>query len=525
MGGALTRTVWRRLQRPLTLSGAVLLVAVIAGLPFLSLAVELAGAGRESLALLGETALWKLFFRSLTRAAAVTAGALLLGVPLGLILARSDAAGRRLCWLAHAFPLFVPPFLVALGWFYLLGRSGPLGNAATASLLFSEAGVVGVLTLTFTPVVTSLVGVALRSIDPALEEAARVVAPPLRVVTGVLLPAARPAAALGGLVVFALTVSELGVPMFLRSRAYNEAVFARLGGIDYDPGEAVVLALPLLALGLVLVGLERRWFGARRLRWLGLRTAGEPLPFGSCRLPATLAAAGAAVLAVAPVAALAWKAAAGGGFAQLSGWLSRSHWNSLATAAAAAATATALGVVLGHALIRGSKIAAAVDGLLFVSFLSPAAVLGVGIIATWNHPGSFWIYRTLAVLVVAAVARYAVLALRVTAVAFSQTSPRMEEAARVAGAGYLRRLLRIVLPVHLRGVVAAFLLVFVFCLRDLDTSVLFYPPGGETLSVRIFTLEANGPQSVIAALALVQILMAAGVLAAGGLLIAGKRRA
>ncbi len=115
------------------------------------------------------------------------------------------------------------------------------------------------------------------------------------------------------------------------------------------------------------------------------------------------------------------------------------------------------------------------------------------------------------------------LALRVTAVAFSQSSPRMEEAARAAGAGYLRRLLGIVLPIHLRGVAAAFLLVFVFCLRDLDTSVLFYPPGGETLSVRIFTLEANGPQSVIAALALVQVLMAAGVLAAGGLLIAGKR--
>lgn len=33
----------------------------------------------------------------------------------------------------------------------------------------------------------------------------------------------------------------------------------------------------------------------------------------------------------------------------------------------------------------------------------------------------------------------------------------------------------------------------------------YYPPGGETLSVRIVTLEANGPPGVISALALVHV--------------------
>ncbi len=339
-----------------------------------------------------------------------------------------------------------------------------------------------------------------------------------------LLPAVRPAAALGALVVFALTVSELGVPVFLRSRAYTEAVFSRLGGIDYAPGEAVALSLPLLALGLVLVGLERRWFGRRRLRLLGLRADREPLPLGPWRLPAALAAATAAVAAAAPIAALAWKAA-DGGFGELASWLSRSHWNSLVTAGAAAAAAAALGVVLGHAYVHARPVAGVADVVLFVGFLSPSAVLAVGLAAAWNRPATAWVYRTLAILVVAGVARYGVLALRAAAIAFGQNSSGMEDAARTAGAGYLRRLLGIVVPVHRRGVAAAFLLTFVFCLRDLETAIFFYPPGGEPLTVRIFTLEANGPAGVVAALALVQVLIAAAVLAAGSLLLLGRKEA
>jgi len=63
-------------------------------------------------------------------------------------------------------------------------------------------------------------------------------------------------------VVFALSVSELGVPMFLRVDAFTAAVFARLGGIRYAPGEAFALVLPLLPVALGLLFAERRLVGA-----------------------------------------------------------------------------------------------------------------------------------------------------------------------------------------------------------------------------------------------------------------------
>src|SRR5439155_359718 len=89
-------------------------------------------------------------------AASVTGLALALGVPLAALLAKTDVGGRQAAFLVHAFPMFLPPFLLALGWFHLLGRRGLLGTEATSRLLFSFAGVVLVLALAFTPVGMSL---------------------------------------------------------------------------------------------------------------------------------------------------------------------------------------------------------------------------------------------------------------------------------------------------------------------------------------------------------------------------------
>jgi len=502
-------------------------IGVVVGVPLLALLLELAAAPAGALATVGSTlgapALWALLARSLALAAAVTLVALALGVPLGVLLGRTDVPGRRWALALHAFPMFVPPFLLALGWFHLLGQSGLVGTPGTARVLFSAAGVVGVLGLAFAPVVTTLTALALQAVDPGLEEAARVVAPPGRVLTRILLPVAWPAVALALLVVFALAFSELGVPMFLRVRAYPAAVFARLGGFAYAPGEAVALVLPLGAVTLALLGLERRALGERPFAVLGLRGAERaPLPLGRRRWAAAGACWGAALVGVAPLAALALRAGRAG-FVAAPAWIGASWWNGLLAGALAATASVAVGLVTGHALARRRPGARGLDTVTMLAFVTPASVLGVGLVAAWNRPATHFLYGSLAVVVLAFVARYAVIAARVIAITVAQSSASLEEAAAAAGAGYGRRLRRIVLPMHARGVGAAWLLTLVFCLRDLETVALVYPPGGEPLTVRIFTLEANGPEPVIAALALVQVLMTAALLAAGGLLLAKRR--
>ena len=53
--------------------------------------------------------------------------------------------------------------------------------------------------------------------------------------------------------------------------------------------------------------------------------------------------------------------------------------------------------------------------------------------------------------------------------------------------------------------IAAWLIGFIFCLRDLGASMLVYPPGQETLPVRIYTLMANGAPNLIAALCVILV--------------------
>jgi iron(III) transport system permease protein len=493
--------------------------------PILELLSSLGALGHACTAL-SRPRLWQLLLRSLGLAAAVTSATLALGLPLGFVLGRSDAAGRRAAFVLHAFPVFLPPFLSALGWFQIAGSGGWLGSDLGSRLLFSDLGVVLVLALAFTPVVSSLSALALRGVDPSLEEAARLVAGPWRVAWRILLPTAWPAALLGALIVFTLAFSELAVPSFLRRDVYPAAVFSRLAGASFAPGEAFALVVPLFPLAAAFIVFERRILGRRGFAVLGLRAREQaPLPLGRARLAVSVAAWVLALLSAAPLGALGLVALVRGGFAQLSGDAFSSAATSLLVAVAAASVTTALALVLGHALARRRRAAGTVDLAAVAAFFTPAPVLGVGLIALWNRPGLEAVYGSIAILAVAHVARYAALGVRTAAAAFAQSSPHLEESAAAAGAGYLRRLARIIVPVHWRGLAGAFILVLVFSLRDLETTVLFYPPGTQPLSVRIFTLEANGPPPLVAALCALQVLVTAAPVALGAWLIARGGRA
>jgi iron(III) transport system permease protein len=311
--------------------------------------------------------------------------------------------------------------------------------------------------------------------------------------------------------------------MFLRVAVFPAAVFARLGGVDYAPGEAFALVLPLVPLALLILALERRFVGTRGLAVSGLRgLARGPLPLRRWRGALSAAAWGLTAVSLLPLLALALRAGPGG-LALLPQWIGGAAVTSVLVAVSAAFIVAALGLVIGHAAARRLPGATWLDGLAVLAFVMPAAVLGVGLIAVWNRAPTAFVYGSLAILVIGAGARYAIIGVRTVAAVVVQSPRHLEEAAAAAGAGFARRLLRIVLPVHRRGVLFAWLLTVVFCLRDLETAVLFYPPGSEPLPVRIFTLEANGPPPVVAALALAQVALTAAVLGIGAWLLRRRR--
>lgn len=491
-----------RVQRPVVvaLASAVLSAAVVP--PLVEVGGELWSSSSE-LSLLLDPRLWWLWWRSVLIAGAVTVLSLIVGVPLGVLLEASELRCRRLLLAAHVSVVFVPPFLPALGWFHLFGQQGMLGGELSGALLFSDIGLILILTACFAPIVTVLTVLGVAGVQSSLVDAARLVSGPLRTAAQVLVPCSAPAIVLSAIVVFALAFSELGVPMFLRVDVYPAVVFSRLGGMDFSPGEAALFVLPLVLVAIGVLLTERRFAGARAVAALGSEV-GARRPLFPYRARVWVFALFAGGMSLMPFLALGWHAARRGGFGDVQHWLGAAIGNGLGASAWAALVLTPLALVIGLELARGTRIGVCLDALAVLAFILPSSILGIGIILAWSQRATQWLYQTPAILVVGFVARYAAVPIRTFAAVAAQIPASLDDAARGVGVGYLRRL---VLMARLapRGLLAAFSLALVLSLRDLETAIIYYPPGGETLTVRIFTLEANGPEGVISALALVHV--------------------
>src|SRR5919199_129951 len=127
----------------------------------------------------------------------------LIGPPIFFLL-RGSLSGTRGRGPALSLDAYaaVPGIIRVVGWIFLLGpRSGYLNEAARRVLgdgvgfdIFAMAGMVLVETLFWVPVVFLLMAMPLRSMDPALEEAAAMSgARPLRVLRSITLRLALPA--------------------------------------------------------------------------------------------------------------------------------------------------------------------------------------------------------------------------------------------------------------------------------------------------------------------------------------------
>ena len=148
---------------------------------------------------------------------------------------------------------------------------------------------------------------------------------------------------------------------------------------------------------------------------------------------------------------------------------------------------------------------------------------GIGLVSLWNTPATAFIYASPWIVLFGYVSQYAALTTRTTVATLNQIPRSMEESAQVVGASWVRRIVRIVVPLSGRGLLAAWLLAYVFCLRDLGITMLVYPPGGDTLPVRTFTLMANGPPDLVAALCMLMVAATLFPLFAFGIVVRRRR--
>ncbi|MFT4649275.1 MAG: iron(III) transport system permease protein [Glaciecola sp.] len=490
-------------HRP-TLALAMTALVLFGLLPLAVMAWRITGDMSALSRLLDERTI-SLIGRTVLLGSGVAALALLVGIPFGYLVARTDLPGRTL-WAPLAWvPLLLPPLVMAMSWTVL----APMRGASMT---------IWILGLGHFPLVATFVAKAARRIDRRQVEAARLVGG-WSAQWRMEWPLIAPAAVLGATLAFVFAINDFAVPDYVSSvgakfNVYADEVFATWQ-VDQKDAEAVSTALPLIAL--TLAALSLALFMRRRGSLASLAGGFERPPvlrLGRAKLPALLFAVGLITASVfMPVGQLLNEAGTGE-----SGWslghtagafsmaLERCRDNlraSILFAAAAATAALPVAFALAHAAARmrhGKWILAA----CMLPFAAPAILFGIGQITVWNHPETQDFYTGDGLVIGMLLGRYLAFPALVLTSAIENLSPRLEEAAAMVGTSPFTRLFRIVAPPLLPALAGAWTLVFVFSMRELDAAILV-PGANKSVMFRLYNAVHFYRQDYVAALALVTL--------------------
>lgn len=439
--------------------------------------------------------------RTLLLAGTVSASAAILGTALAWVTTRTDLPGRRLWRLLLPLPLVIPSFIGAFSLIAAFAPGGlfpqllaPLGVRELPQVR-GFAGAFAVLVLLTYPYVYLPVAARLRQLPPSLEESARLLGrSPAAAFREVVLPQIRGAILAGGLLVFLYGVSEFGVVQLMRYDTLTRTIYASR---IYERELALSLSL-LLGVLAVAVAAGERWGGGLRQAETVRGTRPLQLSLGRWRPAAVALVAGTAVFAlIAPLAVLlfwavrglvrgdATAAALGADLADLVAPAA----NTAAVSVAAAVAAVVVVLPVAYLTVRRRGRAADLANALIVGgFALPGLVVALALVHwTLGTPPLAALYQTRTVLVAAYVVHFGAQALRTSQVALAALPPRLEDAARMLGAGRLRRFTAIELPLMAPGLLAGGGLVLLSAMKELPATLLLAPPGFQTLATTVWT--------------------------------------
>jgi iron(III) transport system permease protein len=453
---------------------------------------------------------------TVTLSAARQSIAVVLGVLLAWLIARTDLPGKRTLEFVFWLTFFLPPLPVAVGWILLLdGRFG-LVNQALQMLpgvsgppfdIYGFWGIVWVHLTTTLGVKVLLLAPAFRNLDAALEEAARscgasTLGTLRRVVVPIMAPAILVATILG--LIRSLDAFEIELLLGAPIRLYVYSTKIR-ELVTFEPpnyAAATALGTILLVVILLLVALQR-WYLAGRLYHTvtgrGFSTRATPL--GRWRWPTFgLVALLALTVSVVPLAVLLLGTfmRAFGYFDVPNPWtldhwrrvlgdatLIRSFQNTLVVGGGTAVVGTARYALIAYVIVKTRFVArGALDLLSWLPWAISGILLGLALLWTvFQVPFLRPLYGTVQLLVLALIVKSMPLGVQLTKSVLLQFGDELEEAGRMAGGAWWPTYRRIVLPLLAPTLITVGLIGFMSAARDVSTIVLLGSSQSRTLAL------------------------------------------
>jgi len=477
---------------------------------------------------------WHILANTAFVACIATVMAVTIGFLAAWTLTRTQLPGRA--WLERLMelPYYMTPLVGALAWSILAApRTGAVnqlwhavGGPGDLVNIYSAWGIAWVMALFEGTVAFVMISAAMKSMDQALEESARVLgAGKWRTMLTVTLPLVIPGVLGATVFVFAEMLGSfaaafvLGIPA--RYVVITTAIWQAVQSFPPDYPRASALGIALFAVMLVTLSVYRmivrggnfatitgkafrpRRMAMGRMAWvlfagcLAYVVAAVFLPLSALLLTSFQRFA-TVILSQSQFTLANYETALGFGAVR------SALTNSLILGVGVASVGVAIMVVLVWIIYRSrAPGAGAIEYVVMFPQAVPRMVFGVALLWAWlNIP--IPIYGTLWLLALAYFTVLLPLGVRTLAGVVLQIDKSLEECARVCGAswGYLMR--TVSMPLLRPGIVAAWLLVFIASVRELGVSIFLVGPNAKVIAPSIISAWLSSSSELSAALSLLQ---------------------
>jgi iron(III) transport system permease protein len=483
----------------------------------------------------------RLFGNSLIFAAGTALVTLVMGGLVAWVVERTDAP---LGGLFHALALLsfaIPGLLTAMAWILVLSPNIGWVNALIKSVfglkeapfsIYSMGGMIWALSSHYFPLAYLTLGPALRVLDVRMEEAALVSgARYWQVMPKITLPLLRPAILSTVLLLFMLGMSSYEVPRLIgrpaRIDVFTTDIQAATHSAPPEFGIASALSFTLLCICIVAVFFYRR--STRNAEAFATITGKGYMPtrikLRQWRWPVALATFLLFAISLGlPLITLVWQsfyrnlAQPFVGSAGLASWENYQfilHYpifvdavkTSVLLACMAATIIVLLTFVMAWIALRAvPRSGWVLDSLAFMPVAIPHVIVGAAVLFAYLML-PIPVYNTIWILLIAYVTMYLPYGMRFISSGLTQIHKELEESAEVSGARVRQVFVRILLPLLLPVLLAAWIYIFVLAVRELSASVFLVGPGTHVLGTISLTMwEEGGSYGAVSALGVIQIM-------------------
>lgn len=471
---------------------------------------------------------------TLITAFATTFFGMLIAFPLAFLVGRTNLYGKKIFRTMFVITYMVPPYVGAMAWLRLLNpRVGSLnmliqrifGLSGSIFNIYTIWGMIWVLTCFYYPYAFITISRAMEKMDPSLEEAARISgASPLKTLFTITIPMMTPSLIAAALLVFVTAASCYGIPSIIGAPGQIHTVTTRIiefVHIGNQEGiiDATTLAVFLMIIANLILYISTFVLGKKQfITMSGKSTRPTIVDLGKWRTFITvIVSIFAFIVVVIPFITVALTSITVNMGKPLSmSNISFKFWkqmltrdsiftstiNSLIAATASALLGIIISCMMAYLLertrVRGRRIP---DFLITVGSGTPSIAIALALIMTMSGKFGINIYNTIYIMIVAYMIKYMLMGMRTVVSGMSQVHPSLEEASQISGAGWLRMIKDVTMPLIMPSIVAGIFLIFMPCFYELTMSTVLYSSHTKTIGFELYNYQTYHSQQIASVLA------------------------